>query len=118
MVVIFSNRHRQQLMPPDIQSQTKCSADEVEDCCTGNGVGIEHQRDADPFDLVERQALAVAVGGKADQTEEDCADEIGRGRQGQAEATEGVQFIHGACPAAPASASIEMPLRKLRHPVP
>ena len=54
-------------MPPDIQSQTKCSADEVEDCCAGNGVGMEHQRDADPFDLVERQALAVAVGGKADQ---------------------------------------------------
>jgi len=105
-------------MPTDIQSQTKCSADEVEHCCAGNGVRIEHQRDADPFDLVEQHALAVAIGGKADQAEENCADEIGRGGQGQAEATEGVQFIHGACPAAPASASTEMPLRKSQHPIP
>src|SRR5712691_5533637 len=61
------------------------SANNVQQPSLRHGIGVEHQRDAEPFSRLALSFLAVPIGGEANYAESDGANNIGLTGQGEAE---------------------------------
>src|SRR5882672_7970383 len=76
------------------QSGAKGSPGNVQQPGLRDSIGVEHQRDAEPFGRLTLCFLAVPIGGEANYSENDGANNISRTGQGEAERLQILQVVH------------------------